>query len=94
VSNEKYRSGPILASDYGFGQKIYSVEGPLAAPQPVFAGQIRRPVFSIGPVFLLLKSWTVANGEVLQGKRSITHWHLNVVIVCHRACRLRQVADR
>jgi hypothetical protein len=60
----------ILASDYGFGQKIYPVEGPLAVqtPQPVFAGQIRRPMVSIGPVFLLLKSWTVANGEVLQGK--------------------------
>jgi hypothetical protein len=60
----------ILASDYGFGQKLYPVEGPLAAqtPQPVFAGQIRRPALSIGPVFLLLKSWTVANGEVLHGK--------------------------
>jgi hypothetical protein len=60
----------ILVSDYGFAQKLYPVEGPLAAqtPQPVFAGQIRRPALSIGPAFLLLKSWTVANGEVLQGK--------------------------
>ena len=65
----------ILASDYGFGQKIYPVAGPLAAqtPQPVFAGQIRRPMFSIGPVFLLLKSWTVAkwrgtSGEAKDGK--------------------------
>lgn len=60
----------MLASDYGFGQKLYPVVGPLAAqtPQPVFAGQIRRPALSIGPAFLLLKSWTVANREVLQGK--------------------------
>jgi hypothetical protein len=60
----------IPASDYAFGQKLYPVQGPQAAqtPQPVFAGQIRRPMFSAGPVFLLLKSWTVANGEVLQGK--------------------------
>ena len=58
---------------------MYPVKGSLAAqtPQPILGGQIRRPVFSIGPVFLLLK---------------ILDRHLNVVIVCHRACRLRQVA--
>jgi len=57
-------------SSDAFGQKLYPVQGPLAAqtPPPVFSGQIRRPMFSAGPVFLLLKSWTVANGEVLQGK--------------------------
>ena len=53
-----------------FAQKLYPVKGPLAqqTPQPVFSGHIRRPVFSAGPVFLLLKSWTVANGELLEGK--------------------------
>src|ERR1700675_3491964 len=60
----------VSGSDFAFGQKLYPVQGPLTAqtPQPVFSGQIRRPVFSAGPVFLLLKSWTVANGEVLQGR--------------------------
>jgi len=60
----------ITANDYAFGQKLYPVQGPLATqtPQPVLTGQIRRPMFSAGPVFLLLKSWTVADGEVLQGK--------------------------
>lgn len=64
-------SGCITAgSDSAFAQKLYPVQGPLAAqtPQPVFKGQIRRPMFSTGFLFLLLKSWTVANGEVLQGK--------------------------
>jgi hypothetical protein len=57
-------TGPALA------QKLYPVKGPLAqqTPEPVFAGHIRRPVFSAGPIFMLLKSWTVANGEVLEGK--------------------------
>jgi hypothetical protein len=57
-------------SSGAFGQKLYPVQGPLAAqtPQPVFAGQIRHPIASAGPIFLLLKSWTVANGEVLEGK--------------------------
>jgi hypothetical protein len=60
----------VLGSDYAFGQKLYPVQGPLAAqtPQPIFAGQIRRPMFSAGPPFLLLKSWIVQNGEVLLGK--------------------------
>ena len=59
----------IAGSSCAFGQKLYPVQGPLAAEtsQPVFAGQIRRPMFSAGPPFFLLKSWTV-NGEVLQGK--------------------------
>ena len=59
-----------VGSDSAFAQKLYPVQGPLAAhtPQPAFKGQIRRPMFSAGPVFLLLKSWTVANGEVLQGE--------------------------
>jgi hypothetical protein len=52
------------------GQKLYPVEGPLASqtPQPVFTAKIRRPIFAKGPQFLLLKSWTLANGEVLTGK--------------------------
>lgn len=60
----------VAAGRNAFAQKLYPVQGPLAAqtPQPVFKGQVRRPIFSAGPVFLLLKSWTVANGEVLQGK--------------------------
>jgi hypothetical protein len=57
-------SGSALA------QKLYPVRGPLAeqTPQPVFSGQVRRPMFGPAALFLLLKSWTVANGEVLQGK--------------------------
>lgn len=53
-----------------FGQKLYPVQGPLAskAPQPFFLGQIRHPIFSAGPVFLLLKSWTLSDGEVVEGK--------------------------
>lgn len=59
----------------GFGQNLYPIQGPLAAqvPTPVFKGQIRRPMFSAGPPFLLLKSWTLTNGEVvtLQGKVTV-----------------------
>ena len=57
-------------SAHAFGQKLYPVQGPLAteASQQIFAGKIRRPMFSAGPPFLLLKSWTLANGEVLTGK--------------------------
>jgi hypothetical protein len=60
----------IAGSDSAFAQKLYPVQGPLAAqtPQPVFSGHIRRPMFGPAAVFLLLKSWTVANGEELQGK--------------------------
>ncbi len=60
----------FAASGSAFGQKLYPVQGPIAAQtlQPVFKGQIRHPMFGVGPVFMLLKSWTVANGEVLQGK--------------------------
>jgi hypothetical protein len=60
----------FASSGSAFAQKLYPVRGPLAVqtPQPVFKGQIRRPMFSSGFLFLLLKSWTVANGEVLEGK--------------------------
>jgi len=53
-----------------FGQKLYPVQGPLTSqtPLPVFSGHLRHSIVSFGPLFLLLKSWTVANGEVLQGK--------------------------
>jgi hypothetical protein len=53
-----------------FGQKLYPVQGPLASlpTPPVFSGQLRRPAFSVGGLPKLLKSWTVANGEVLPGK--------------------------
>ncbi|MGB6802024.1 MAG: hypothetical protein WBE31_07125, partial [Candidatus Sulfotelmatobacter sp.] len=59
----------VGASGNAFAQKLYPVQGPLAAqtPQPIFTGQVRRPMFSVGSVFLLLKSWKVANGEVLEG---------------------------
>jgi hypothetical protein len=52
-----------------FGQKLYPVLGALSsqATPPVFSGQIRRPMFG-GPLPTLLKSWTLANGEVLPGK--------------------------
>ena len=51
-------------------QKLYPIRGPLAAQSPalVFSGQIRRPLFSLGSVFTLLKSWEVSDGEVLAGK--------------------------
>ncbi len=51
-------------------QKLYPVQGPLAssAPQTVYAGHMKFRVVSAGPPFRLLKSWTVANGEVLQGE--------------------------
>src|SRR5207253_7203373 len=50
----------VLAHGSAFGQKLYPVQGPIAAqtPQPVFKGQIRHPMFGVGPVFMLLKSWT------------------------------------
>jgi hypothetical protein len=59
----------IAGSAPTFGQKLYPVQGPLAAQStpPVFSGQIRRPMFG-GQLPTLLKSWTVANGEVLKGK--------------------------
>ena len=59
----------IWGSDYALGQKLYPVQGPqaLQATPPVFSGQIRRPMFG-GALPTLLKSWTVANGEVLPGK--------------------------
>jgi hypothetical protein len=62
-------AGMTLASTPTFGQKLYPVQGPLASqtPPPVFSGQIRRPMFG-GALPTLLKSWTVANGEVLNGK--------------------------
>jgi hypothetical protein len=65
-------AGITLASTAAFGQKLYPIQGPLASqtPPPVFSGKIRRPMFSAGGLPVLLKSWTVANGEVLNGKCS------------------------
>jgi hypothetical protein len=60
----------ILTSAAAFGQKLYpAAQGPLASltTPPVFSGQIRRPMFG-GPLPTLLKSWTLANREVLPGK--------------------------
>jgi hypothetical protein len=60
----------IATSADAVGQKLYPVQGPLAEqkPQPVFTGQVRHPIVSVGSMFMLLKSWKVADGEVLQGK--------------------------
>jgi hypothetical protein len=59
-------SGSVIAS----AQKLYPVRGPLAAKTPpvVIAGHIRRPMFSLGSVFFLLKSWSFPGGETLDGK--------------------------
>jgi hypothetical protein len=63
----------VLAGVPLTAQKLYPVQGPLAAqsPPPVFTGQIRRPPFSAGPVFKLLKSWKLSGGEVLNGKVAV-----------------------
>ena len=60
----------VSGCDDASAQKLYPVLGPQASqtPPPVFSGQIRRPMFSVGGLPKLLKSWTVANGEVLPGK--------------------------
>jgi len=63
-------AGMFLGSAPTFGQKLYPVQGPLASQPapPVFSGQVNRPMFSVGGAPKQLKSWTVANGEVLKGK--------------------------
>jgi hypothetical protein len=60
----------ISASGAAFGQKLYPVQGPLASQTnpPVFSGQMRKPIFAAGGWPKLLKSWTLANAEVLPGK--------------------------
>jgi hypothetical protein len=60
----------VLLAIPAFGQKLYPLQGPLASqtPPPVFTGQVKRPMFGLGAEAKLLKSWTVANGEVLEGK--------------------------
>jgi hypothetical protein len=59
-----------LGSVRAFAQKLYPVQGPLMSqPTPaVPSAQVRRPVVSVGGQPKLLKSWTLANGEVLKGK--------------------------
>ena len=61
-------SGCIPAS----AQKLYPVQGPLAAQTPptVFSGKSRNPMFSIGNLKTSSGSitWTLAHGEKLQGK--------------------------
>jgi hypothetical protein len=62
---------PGLTSNFAVAQKLYPVHGPLAeqTPPQVFQGHIRRPIVATGPVFNLLKSWTLADGDVsLTGK--------------------------
>ena len=60
----------ISESGAALGQKLYPVQGPLASQTtpPVFSGQMKRPIVSLGAWPKLLKSWTLANGEVLPGK--------------------------
>lgn len=62
--------GMISGSAPAHGQKLYPIQGPLASQPtpPVFSGQIRGPMFSVGGMPTLLKSWTLSNGEVLKGK--------------------------
>lgn len=57
----------VAGSSHASAQKLYPVQGPLSAqtPPPVFAGNIRRPMFAAGPVFNLLKSWKLSDGDVL-----------------------------
>jgi hypothetical protein len=57
------------SSGIALAQKLYPVQGPLAAsaPQTVYVGHLKFRVMSVGTPFHLLKSWTVANGEVLTG---------------------------
>jgi len=59
----------IAGNVAALGQKLYPVQGPLAAQPapPVFTGQIRHPIFG-GALPTLLKSWTLANGETASGK--------------------------
>jgi hypothetical protein len=62
--------GMTLASTAAFGQKLYPVQGPLTSqtPPPVFSAQVKRPLFAAGSATKVLKSWTLANGEVVSGK--------------------------
>ena len=62
--------GTSLASTAAFGQKLYPVEGPLTSqtPPPVFSAQVKGIGFGAGSKAKLLKSWTVSDGEVLNGK--------------------------
>jgi len=64
----------VIAGNFAaVGQKLYPVQGPLAlqpAP-PTLSGQIRRPMFG-GALPTLLKSFTLADGEVLPGKCAST----------------------
>jgi hypothetical protein len=60
----------LAGSPAARGQKLYPVLGPLArqSPAPVFKGHLRRVIVSLSTNFMLLKSWTFADGEVLNGK--------------------------
>src|ERR1700691_646100 len=60
----------ISGSVAAFGQKLYPVQGPLASQTtpPVFSGQMKRPIFSVGGWPKLLRSGPRATGEVLPGK--------------------------
>jgi hypothetical protein len=55
-----------------FGQRLYPVQGPLAAqtPPPVFSAKLKRPLFGVGSHATSSGSitWILANDEKLQGK--------------------------
>lgn len=59
----------LVASLTALGQKMYPVKGPLASESapPTFSGQIRHPIVG-GALPTLLKSWSLANGEIAVGK--------------------------
>lgn len=55
-----------------FGQKLYPAQGPLTSQTPpvIYSGHLKRPVFGSGPEVKVLKSWSLPNGEVLEGNCS------------------------
>lgn len=63
----------LIGNITAFGQKLYPVQGPLASESapPTFSGQIRHPIVG-GVLPTLLKSWTLANGEIASGKCAST----------------------
>jgi hypothetical protein len=60
----------ILANTNASGQKLYPVQGPLASqtPPPVFSAQVKRALFGAGSVTKYVKTFKVADGELVNGK--------------------------
>jgi hypothetical protein len=59
-----------FAGTAAFGQKLYPVQGPLASqtPPPVFSAQVKRALFGAGSVTKYVKTFMVADGELVNGK--------------------------